>query len=74
MDTAIFFSIAFSAALSWIAPGVDVGWANEPVPLLGAGPAVPLWVSLAVADFFVKVALALLALAPFRVLARASAR
>ena len=68
VDTAVFFSIAFSAALAWIEPSVDVGWANEAVPLLGVGPAVPLWVSLGTADFFVKVALALVALAPFRLL------
>ena len=67
VDTALFFSIAFSAALAWIEPGVDTGWAAQAVPLLGAGPAVPLWVSLGAADFLVKVALALVALAPFRV-------
>jgi uncharacterized integral membrane protein (TIGR00697 family) len=66
VDTAIFFSIAFSAALAFIAPGVDVAWANAPVPLLGLGPVLPLWVSLALADFGVKLALALFALAPFR--------
>jgi uncharacterized integral membrane protein (TIGR00697 family) len=66
VDTAIFFSIAFSAALAFVAPGVDVAWANEPVPLLGLGPVLPLWVSLALADFGVKLALALFALAPFR--------
>ncbi|HET7408993.1 MAG TPA: queuosine precursor transporter [Paracoccaceae bacterium] len=68
VDTALFFSIAFSAALAWIEPGVDTGWAVQPVPLLGAGPAVPLWVSLGAADFLVKVTLALAALVPFRVM------
>ena len=68
VDTAIFFSVAFSAALAWIEPGVDVAWAVERLPLLGVGPAVPLWVSLGTADFLVKVALALVALGPFRVL------
>lgn len=66
LDTALFFSIAFAASLSWIAPSVDVAWANEPVPLLGAGPLLPLWISLALADFMVKVALSLIALLPFR--------
>src|SRR5690606_24149456 len=66
VDTALFFSIAFSAALAWIEPGVDTAWAAEAVPLLGAGPAVPLWVSLGTADFLVKLALALVALVPFR--------
>ena len=66
VDTAIFFSLAFSASLAFVAPGVDVAWANEPVPLLGAGPVAPLWVSLAVADLGVKLLIAVLALAPFR--------
>lgn len=66
LDTAIFFPIAFSGALAFIAPGVDVAWANEPVPLLGAGPVLPLWASLAIADFSVKLAIAVFALAPFR--------
>ncbi len=71
LDTALFFSIAFSAALTPIFPHVDVTWANEVVPLLGAGPAAPLWISLAIADFGVKLMLALVALIPFRmVLAR----
>lgn len=68
LDTALFFSIAFSASLSFIAPSVDVSWAGDAVPLLGMGPVAPLWVSLAVADFGVKLALALIALVPFRVI------
>ena len=70
LDTALFFSLAFSEGFAFIAPGVDVAWANEAVPLLGLGPVAPLWVSLAVADFFVKFALALIALLPFRLIAR----
>lgn len=68
VDTVIFFSIAFSASLAFVAPHVDVAWANEPAPLLGRGPVAPLWVSLAVADFAVKLAIAIFALAPFRVI------
>ena len=67
LDTAIFFTIAFSAALSFIEPGNDTSWATGAVPLLGVGPMLPLWVSLAVADWGVKLALAVIALAPFRV-------
>lgn len=74
VDTALFFSIAFSAALAWIEPGNDVGWANEVLPLLGVGPAAPLWASLAVADFGVKLGLALVALVPFRLLVAALRR
>jgi len=68
VDTAIFFTVAFSAALSGLEPGNDVAWANEMLPLLGQGPVVPLWVSLAVADWAVKLTLALLALVPFRLI------
>lgn len=68
VDTALFFTIAFSAALVFIEPANDVGWANEFLPVLGIGPAAPLWVSLGIADFGVKLALALLALVPFRLL------
>lgn len=68
LDTAIFFSIAFSAALTFLEPANDTSWATEMLPLLGVGPTVPLWVSLAVADFGVKLLLALIALIPFRAL------
>lgn len=68
VDTAIFFSVAFSGALSFVHPATDVSWASEAVPLLGVGPVAPLWVSLAVADWGVKLSLALLALVPFRLI------
>lgn len=75
LDTAIFFTVAFSGALTWIEPANDVSWAGEILPILGAGPAAPLWVSLAVADWMVKLSLALIALIPFRVIVqRLSAR
>jgi queuosine precursor transporter len=67
-DTVIFFTVAFSAMLIWIEPGNDISWANEALPLLGVGPVAPLWVSLAVADFGVKLALAIVALVPFRLI------
>lgn len=65
-DTAIFFTIAFSASLSFLDPGTDVSWATEPGPLLGIGPVVPFWISLAVADWCVKFAIAVFGLLPFR--------
>ena len=68
VDTALFFSIAFSASLTWVEPGNDVSWAREILPLLGSGPETPLWVSLAVADWFVKLSRALVALVPFRMI------
>jgi len=70
LDTAIFFTIAFSAGLIWLEPANDVSWANKTLPLLGAGPISPLWVSLAVADWCVKVGIALIALIPFRALTK----
>lgn len=69
-DTMIFFTIAFSAGLSMIEPANDVSWANETLPLLGFGPMVPLWVSLACADWLVKLTLALVALLPFRLIVK----
>lgn len=74
-DTVLFFTIAFSAALVWLEPANDVAWAAEMVPLLGVGPVVPLWVSLGVADWGVKILVDLLALLPFRLaLAKYAAR
>jgi uncharacterized PurR-regulated membrane protein YhhQ (DUF165 family) len=64
LDTAIFFSLAFAPAFGVL--GANEDWALEAVPLLGIGAPVALWVSLAVGDFGVKLALALLALVPFR--------
>lgn len=64
LDTALFFGIAF-AGISATSPE---GWASAPVALLGIGPEAPLWQSLAIADWSVKLALAVLALAPFRLI------
>ncbi len=70
IDTALFFTIAFSASLTFLEPANDVSWAGEALPMLGIGPVVPLWVSLAIADWGVKLALALAALVPFRLIVR----
>ena len=70
VDTALFFTIAFSATLSFLEPANDVSWAGEMLPLLGLGPVVPLWVSLATADWCVKLGLALVALVPFRLIVK----
>ena len=67
LDTALFFGIAFAASLPHDA---NTGWANEAVPLLGQGPVTALWVSLATADWMVKMSLAVLALVPFRLIVR----
>ncbi|MBY6156045.1 queuosine precursor transporter [Pseudooceanicola nitratireducens] len=70
VDTAIFFTIAFAGSLTFLEPANDVSWAGEALPLLGTGPIAPLWMSLAVADWMVKLSLALIALLPFRAIVR----
>lgn len=70
LDTAIFFSIAFSATLAFIEPGNDVSWAGDMMPLLGVGVLLPFWASLAVGDWCVKITLAILSLVPFRLIVR----
>ena len=70
-DTFLFFGIAFSTELAFLEPANDVMWANEPMLLLGVGPALPYWTSLATADLLVKVSVALLALIPFRAISTA---
>lgn len=70
VDTALFFTIAFSAWLAFLEPANDVGWANEALPMIGLGPVVPLWVSLALADWGVKLLIALAALVPFRLIVK----
>ena len=68
VDSAIFFTIAFAASLSFLEPSNDVAWAGESGALLGIGPAAPFWVSLAVADGCVKFAIAVFGLLPFRLI------
>ena len=66
LDTIIFFFIAFSSFLSFLEPFNDVTWAAEQLPLLGLFGIAPLWVSLATADFLVKLCLISISLIPFR--------
>ena len=70
VDTFLFFGIAFSAQFSFVEPSNDVSWANEPAPLFGIGPPVPIWTGLALADLFVKASIALVALGPFRTISK----
>ncbi|WGH79449.1 queuosine precursor transporter [Jannaschia ovalis] len=62
VDTAIFFTIAFAGFLAFPAAWGDVSWAQE------ATAVGPLWVGLALADWSVKIGVALLALVPFRLI------
>lgn len=67
IDTVLFFSIAFAASLSVFGPNDDFAIANA--PLLGVfGAEAPRWVSWALGDFAVKLLMALVLLAPYRVL------
>ena len=70
VDTVIFFSIAFASVFNGFSASAaeEVMWAQDAVPFLNTGPEVPLWVSLAVADWGVKLSIALLALVPFRLI------
>lgn len=68
LDTILFFFIAFSASISLGAWDAEISWAQDPAPFLTFGPDAPLWVTLAVADWGVKLCVALLALLPFRVI------
>jgi len=72
LDTAIFFTIAFSQSIQWFSENSDmeINWAWDAVPLLTLGPDAPLWVSLALADWGVKLAVSLIALIPFRLILR----
>lgn len=66
LDTALFFTLAFSGTLSM---GFTVeDWAVSPAPLLGIGALAPFWLSLALGDFGVKLLIALAALGPYRLL------
>lgn len=66
IDTVLFFSLAFAARFSVLDTGfgLEDGSLGFAVPFVLGGE-VPLWVSLALGDFCVKVAMALVALAPY---------
>ncbi|WP_336096865.1 queuosine precursor transporter [Roseovarius sp. CH_XMU1461] len=70
VDTLLFFTISFAA---WItifgaAADADVSWAWQGAPLLLIGPEAPLWVTLMLADWVLKLIIGLLALIPFRLI------
>jgi uncharacterized PurR-regulated membrane protein YhhQ (DUF165 family) len=68
LDTVIFFSLAMAPAFAGIdaAFGLADSSLGFPAPLLGVGPEVELWQSLALGDFLVKLVMAVLMLAPYR--------
>lgn len=70
VDTLLFFTISFAA---WItifgaAADADVSWAWQGAPLLLIGPEAPLWVTLMLADWVLKLLIGLLTLIPFRLI------
>lgn len=68
LDTAIFFSIAFSASFAFVGP--DDAFALESAPLLGFLPMeAERWVSWAIGDLSVKLLIAVFALIPYRLIA-----
>lgn len=71
IDTVLFFGIAFAASFAFIDTGL--GYEDSslafPVPFLSVfGFQTPLWISLAAGDFIVKLLVALVLLAPYRML------
>ncbi len=68
LDTALFFSIAFSAAFAFVGP--DDAFALESAPLLGLLPVeAARWVSWALGDLSMKLLIAVVALIPYRLIA-----
>ncbi|EKF17815.1 queuosine precursor transporter [Nitratireductor pacificus] len=67
LDTVLFFSIAFAQVFAFLdtALGREDGSLAFPVSLFGTGIEAPLWLSLALGDFAVKVLIGLLMLAPY---------
>ena len=70
IDTTVFFFIAFSSSLIFLEPSNDISWASQKTPILGLLGVAPLWISLALADFVLKMALISFSLIPFRILTR----
>ena len=68
IDTAIFFSVAFSAAFTFIGP--SDAFALESAPMLGFLPVeTARWISWAAGDLSVKLLIAVFALIPYRLIA-----
>ena len=72
IDTLLFWGVAFSASFGFVdaLTGVADGSLGFAVPFWDIGPEVPLWVSLALGDFAVKLIVAGMLLAPYGALRR----
>lgn len=66
IDTLIFFSLAFAARFVFLDAAFGYPDNSLAMPVSFFGGEAPLWVSLAVGDYLVKLLLALLMLAPYR--------
>ncbi len=68
VDTAVFFSVAFSAGFAFVGP--NDAFALEMAPLMGVLPIETMrWVSWALGDLSVKLIIAVFALIPYRLIA-----
>lgn len=67
LDTIIFFSLAFASVFAFLdtSIGKEDGSLAFLAPFWGFGPEIPLWISLALGDFAVKILLGLLMLVPY---------
>lgn len=70
LDTAIFFTIAFAQSVPFFGENanMEISWAWDSAPFMLVGPNAPLWITLAFTDWGAKLALALIALVPFRII------
>ena len=65
LDTAIFFSLAFAAGFAFLDTSFGLPDGSLPFPVTLAGFEMPLWLSLAIGDFSVKMLIDLLMLIPY---------
>ncbi len=70
VDTVLFFGIAFAPMFNALDFGGKDGSLAFGVPFLGIGSEVPLWISLAMGDFIVKILISLAMLLPYAVVAK----
>jgi len=65
LDTAIFFSLAFAAPFAFLDTGFGLADGSLAFPTALFGGQVPLWMTLALGDLSVKIAMGLLMLVPY---------
>lgn len=72
IDTVLFFGLAFAPVFAGLDTmfGLEDGSLGFGVPFLGIGPEAPLWFSLAIGDFIIKLLVTGAMLAPYGVLRR----